>query len=60
MAQHLRQLLGGASGPQVKAVGQLKACAAKGVIQLVERREPLVLTETGGARAVLRDVASYE
>jgi prevent-host-death family protein len=45
---------------QVKSITYLKANAAEVLDQLAERREPLVITQNGEARAVLQDVASYE
>jgi prevent-host-death family protein len=45
---------------QVKPISYLKANAAEVLAQLTERREPLVITQNGEARAVLQDVASFE
>jgi prevent-host-death family protein len=45
---------------QVKPISYLKANAAEVLQQLAERREPLVITQNGEAKAVLQDVASYE
>lgn len=45
---------------RVKPIRSLKANAAEVLTQLAERREPLVITQNGGAKAVLQDVASYE
>lgn len=45
---------------QVKPISQLKAHAAEFLLQLAERREPLVITQNGEAKAVLQDVVSYE
>ncbi len=45
---------------QVKPITHLKAHAAEVLLQLSERREPLVITQNGEAKAVLQDVASYE
>ena len=45
---------------QVKPITHLKAHAAEILLQLAERREPLVITQNGEAKAVLQDVASYE
>lgn len=45
---------------QVKPISYLKANAAEVLIQLTERREPLVITQNGEAKAVIQDVASYE
>lgn len=44
----------------VKPISYLKANAAKVLRTLAERREPLVITQNGEARAVIQDVASYE
>ena len=38
----------------------VKANAAEIVRDLAERREPLVITQNGEAKAVIQDVASYE
>ncbi len=45
---------------QIKPISYLKANAAEVLNQLTERREPLVITQNGEARAVIQDVASYE
>lgn len=45
---------------QVKPISYLKANAAEVLNDLAERREPLVITQNGQARAVMQDVASYE
>ncbi|CAH1688433.1 Antitoxin [Hyphomicrobiales bacterium] len=45
---------------QVKSISYLKANAADILLDLAERREPLVITQNGEARAVLQDVASFE
>ncbi|MBD9358898.1 type II toxin-antitoxin system Phd/YefM family antitoxin [Methylomonas albis] len=45
---------------QVKPISYLKANAAEVLLQLTERREPMVITQNGEAKAVLQDVASYE
>jgi prevent-host-death family protein len=45
---------------QVKPISHLKAHAAEILLDLAERREPLVITQNGEARAVLMDVVSYE
>jgi prevent-host-death family protein len=45
---------------QVKPISYLKANAAEVLADLTERREPLVITQNGEARAVLQDLASYE
>jgi prevent-host-death family protein len=45
---------------QVKPISYLKANAAEVLEQLSDRREPLVITQNGEAKAVLQDVASFE
>ncbi len=45
---------------QVKPISYLKANAAEVLLQLTERREPLLITQNGEAKAVIQDVASYE
>lgn len=45
---------------QVKPISYLKANAAEVLEQVNERREPLVITQNGEARAVLQDIASFE
>jgi prevent-host-death family protein len=45
---------------QVKPISYLKANAAEVLADLTDRREPLVITQNGEARAVMQDVASYE
>lgn len=45
---------------QVKPISYLKANAAEVLTDLAERREPLVITQNGEAKAVLQDVASFE
>lgn len=45
---------------QVKPISYIKANAAEVLAQLAERREPLVITQNGEAKAVLQDVASFE
>lgn len=45
---------------QVKSISHLKAKAAEVLRDLSERREPLVITQHGEAKAVLQDVASYD
>ena len=45
---------------QVKPISYLKANAAEVLIDLAERREPLVITQNGEAKAVLQDLASWE
>jgi len=45
---------------QIKPVSYLKANTAEILRRMNERREPLVITQNGVAKAVLQDVASYE
>ena len=45
---------------QVKPISYLKANAAEILRQLTEKREPLVITQNGEAKAVIQDVASYD
>lgn len=45
---------------QIKPISYLKANAAEVLDHLAERREPMLITQNGEARAVIQDVASYE
>ena len=45
---------------QVKPISHFKANAAGVLLQLAERREPMVITQNGEAKAVLQDVVSFE
>ncbi len=45
---------------QVKPISFLKANAAGVLADLAERREPMVITQNGEAKAVIQDVASFE
>ncbi len=45
---------------QVRPISFLKAHSAEVLADLVERREPMVITQNGEAKAVIQDVASYE
>lgn len=45
---------------QVKPITHLKSHAAEVLLQITERREPMVITQNGEAKAVLQDVASFE
>ncbi len=45
---------------QIKPISYLKANAAEVLRTLAERREPVVITQNGEARAVIQDIASYE
>ena len=45
---------------QIKPISYLKANAAEVLKELTARRQPLVITHNGEAKAVLLDLASYE
>lgn len=45
---------------QVKPISYLKAHAPEVLRGLAERREPMVITLHGEAKAVLQDIATYE
>lgn len=45
---------------QIKPISYLKAHAAEIVRNLGERREPLVITQNGEAKAVIQDIESFE
>jgi prevent-host-death family protein len=45
---------------RVKPISYLKAHAAEILSDLADRREPMVITQNGEARAVIQDVASFE
>lgn len=45
---------------QVKPISYLKANAAEVLYQLGEKREPLVITQNGEAKAVIQDIVSYD
>lgn len=45
---------------QVKPISYIKAHAAEVIGQLTQRREPMVITQNGEAKAVLQDVRSFE
>lgn len=45
---------------QVKPISYLKANAAEVLLKLAERREPVIITQNGEAKAVIQDIASYE
>ncbi|MCQ3923459.1 MAG: antitoxin, Phd family protein [Rhodocyclaceae bacterium] len=45
---------------RIKPISYVKSNAAKIIRELAERREPLVITQNGEARAVMQDVATYE
>jgi prevent-host-death family protein len=45
---------------RIKPISYVKSNAAEIIRELAERREPLVITQNGEARAVMQDVATYE
>ena len=45
---------------QIKPISYLKANAAEVLDHLAERREPMLITQNGEAKAVIQDIASYE
>lgn len=45
---------------QVRPISFLKANAAEVLADLAARREPMVITQNGEAKAVIQDVASFE
>ena len=45
---------------QVKPISYLKANAAAVLEELTAKRQPMIITQNGEAKAVLQDVASYE
>jgi prevent-host-death family protein len=45
---------------RIKPISYVKANAADLIRELAEKREPLVITQNGEARAVMQDVASNE
>lgn len=45
---------------QIKSISYLKANAAEVLHQLAEKRNPLVITQNGEAKAVIQDIASYD
>ncbi len=45
---------------RIKSISYLKANAAEVVRELAERREAMVITQNGEAKAVIQDVVSYE
>ncbi|MBK6632216.1 MAG: type II toxin-antitoxin system Phd/YefM family antitoxin [Betaproteobacteria bacterium] len=45
---------------RIKPISYVKSNAAEIIRELAERREPLVITQNGEARAVLQDVATYD
>lgn len=45
---------------QIKPISYLKAHTAEIVRNLVQEREPLVITQNGEAKVVIQDIESYE
>jgi len=45
---------------QIKPISYLKAHAAEVLGELREKREPMVITQNGEAKAVIQDVATFE
>ena len=45
---------------QIKSISYLKAKAAEVLKDLARRREPLVITQNGEAKAVIQDIGSWE
>ena len=45
---------------RIRPISFVKANAAELIRELGEKREPLVITQNGEAKAVMQDVASYE
>ncbi len=45
---------------QIRPISYLKANAAEVLDQIADKREPLVITQNGEAKAVLQDIVSYE
>jgi prevent-host-death family protein len=45
---------------QIKPITYLKANAAEVLEQLSDKREPLVITQNGEAKAVIQDIVSFE
>jgi prevent-host-death family protein len=45
---------------QIRPISYLKANAAEVLLELKARRQPMVITQNGEAKAVIQDVASYE
>lgn len=45
---------------QIKPISYLKAHTAEIMRNLSERREPLIITQNGEAKAVIQDIESYE
>jgi prevent-host-death family protein len=49
-----------ASALRIRPISFLKANAAQILADLTEKREPMVITQNGEAKAVIQDVASFE
>jgi prevent-host-death family protein len=45
---------------QIRPISYLKAHAAEVVRDLVEQREPMVITQNGEAKVVIQDIHSFE
>lgn len=45
---------------QIKSISYLKANSAEVLEQLARKRQPLIITQNGEAKAVLQDVDSYD
>lgn len=45
---------------QIRPISYLKANAAEVLHDLADRREPMVITQNGEAKAVIQDIASFE
>jgi len=45
---------------RIKPISYLKANAADVLLELAEKREPMVITQNGEAKAVIQDVVSFE
>lgn len=45
---------------RIKPISYLKANAAEVLDNLLEVREPLIITQNGEAKAVIQDILSYE
>lgn len=45
---------------QIKPISYLKANAAQVLLDLADRCEPMVITQSGEAKAVIQDIASFE
>lgn len=45
---------------RIRPISYLKANAAEILLDLAEKREPMVITQNGEAKAVIQDLASFE